>query len=281
VWSVQRLLCRGVEDLCAAVSRCRMSASFLRAAAARSADSVRRRSAVFLAAIPDEATFTGGTSSNDTVEYGLHLVELIDTDVVSWFNGLWDASRGRALNSGGHVTSGIQYIHETLGRHCGDSLCESQFDPGLLELGAVCGTSRLDDLCRFEEMPTINGIPPQPLSSIDQLGAWLKEHMYCEGDVVVGPEGLYWSHTVEFDSAFAFLDLGHSEADLRARLRLFNDHVQVAGGGSAILLRRAMFRAPADLDAGQAVGPNLAAQVPFAQAGSSGAAAGSGGGLAL
>lgn len=223
-----------------------MSTSYLSAAAdVLTLAPGRRCSAVFLVCAPDEASYTGG----DDIDYQLHLVEL-ETDVLGWFNGLWDASRGSAAREC-YVDAGLRYIQATLGRHVGDTLKERALLDELaessgveLELGAVCGACRLDDLCRVEG-GRLNGIPPQPLSAMDELGAWVAGHMFCEGAVLASDYGLYWTNTMDFDSAYALLDLGHSEAALRACLRLFGDHVDVASDGATVSLRHQRFRGPA------------------------------------
>lgn len=149
----------------------------------------------------DESSYQGCEEGDGkTIEYQLHLV-LLESDVLGWFNGLWEASRGGAVVDK-QIQEGMAYIAATLGP---------------VERSGGRWESRLHDMCTVSDGES--GVPPAALTSMLELGELFRAHAFPEREAHTGPEGLTWGNTSEFDWAFAFLDVAaHGEAALRARL---------------------------------------------------------------
>ena len=178
--------------------------------------------AVFLVAEPDEDTYISEHTSymnihmnvvqqeQATIEYKLRLVSMHTTDLLGWFNGLWDLSRPRA-NTAIAASEDVEDMPEAM-----EYLRST--------LGVLAGRweTRLDDLCTVRDGDS--GIPPEPLGDIQALGEWFAAHVFCEQEIQTGPEGVTWGNTSRgFDWAFALLDTHHGEEALRLRLARFKD----------------------------------------------------------
>ena len=181
--------------------------------------------AVFLSMIADADSY----ADDGTVQYNLHLVEL-ETTIMGWFGGLWEAARdpdGAIVNE--HKFEARKYLGRTLGEQ------ETQW-------------SRLDDLFWVDiddqaPNPDTYGYPAsfrENPRTMEDLGKWLRMHIYTEHPVKATKEGFSWGNAGDFESRFAMFDTHHSPAVLRERLGIFHEspfgqHVHVSDSGHVTL----------------------------------------------
>ena len=141
----------------------------------------------------------------------------LSTAVLEFVNGMWNAvDRGapKFLAEGDeeYSSSGCQYLLDTV-RKVGREM------------------SRLDDLVRVE-VPSINGIPESNIETMGALHEWVKDHLYCQRDLIPTRGGFSWCDTLEGDMAFALFDKDGGGVDLLEQFpETFRDCINVGEGG--------------------------------------------------
>ena len=138
------------------------------------------------------------------------------------------ATRTRAV-AHEYADGGKEYLRATLGLEDED-----------------CAQCRLDDMYRVDTACGINGTPAQAMPTLEDLEERLEDHLCIERGLfpILLEWGVYWSNTLEFDSAHAFVAnpgqaaVEEAEALRGDPLRCLAEHGRLVDGKLALLRQR-------------------------------------------